>query len=98
MSPERFCQSLTDTDEDAYSYQTKHGDPNGAVRERTEEAEGICNPIGRTLANQMPHSSQRINHQPKSTLGGTHDSSRAYSRGWHFLASVGGEVLGLVKA
>jgi hypothetical protein len=27
---------------------TEHGDPNGGVRERTDEAEGVCNPIGRT--------------------------------------------------
>jgi hypothetical protein len=27
---------------------TEHGVPNGRVRERTEGAEGVCNPIGRT--------------------------------------------------
>jgi hypothetical protein len=27
---------------------TEHRDPNGGVRERTEGAEGVCNPIGRT--------------------------------------------------
>jgi len=46
MSPERLCQSLTDTDEDALAnHYTEHGDPNGGVRERTEGAEGTCNPI-----------------------------------------------------
>jgi hypothetical protein len=29
-------------------HQTKHGNPNGGVRERTEGVEGDCNPIGRT--------------------------------------------------
>jgi hypothetical protein len=27
---------------------TEHRDPNGGDRERTERAEGVCNPIGRT--------------------------------------------------
>jgi hypothetical protein len=27
--------------------QTEHGVPNGGVRERTGEAKGVCNPIGR---------------------------------------------------
>jgi hypothetical protein len=29
-------------------HQTKHGDPNGGDRGRTEGAEGVYNPIGRT--------------------------------------------------
>jgi hypothetical protein len=34
----------------------KHRDPNGRVRERTEGAEGVCNPIGKTTisTNQIP--------------------------------------------
>jgi len=40
------------------------GDPNGGIRERTEGAEGVCNPIGRTIStNQIPQSSQGLNHQ-----------------------------------
>jgi hypothetical protein len=27
---------------------TEHGVPNGEVREKTEGAEGVCNPIGKT--------------------------------------------------
>jgi hypothetical protein len=27
---------------------TEHRDPNGGVREKTKEAEGVFNPIGRT--------------------------------------------------
>jgi hypothetical protein len=45
-----------------------------------------------------PLSSQGLNHQPKSTHGGTHGSSCIYSRGWPYLASMGGEALGPVKA
>jgi hypothetical protein len=39
MSPERLL---------AVNHQTEHGDPNGAVRGRTEGAEGVCNFIRRT--------------------------------------------------
>ena len=38
------------------NYWTEHWDPNGGVRGKTEGAEGVCNPIGRTtiLTNQSP--------------------------------------------
>jgi hypothetical protein len=36
----------------------EHGIPNGGVRERTERAEGVCDPIGKTIStNQTPQSS-----------------------------------------
>jgi hypothetical protein len=56
---------------------TEHGVPSEGVRERTERAEGVCNPIGRTTisANQTLQSSQGLNHQLKSTYGGTHGST-----------------------
>jgi len=40
----------------AANHQTEQGDPNGGVREKTEGAEGVCNPIGRTTisTNQTP--------------------------------------------
>jgi hypothetical protein len=44
------------------------------------------------------HSSQGINHQPKSTHEGTQGSSRIYCRGWPCGISVTGESLGLMKA
>jgi hypothetical protein len=74
---------------------TEPGVPNGGVRERTEGAEEVCNPIGRktTSTNQTPQSSQGLNHQPKSTHGGIHGFSHICSRGWPCLASVGGEAL-----
>jgi hypothetical protein len=79
--------------------QTEHGDPDGGVRRRNKGADGVCNTIGRrtTSTNQTSQSSQELNHHPKSTHGGTHGSSCICSRGWHYLASMGGEALGLVK-
>jgi hypothetical protein len=84
----------------ATNHQTKHGDPNRGVRGRSEGAEGACNPIERrTISiNQTVQSSQGLNHQPKSSHGGTHASSYIYSRGWPYLASMGREALGSVKA
>jgi hypothetical protein len=76
----------------------EHGVPNGGVRERTEGAEGVCNPIGRTVStNQTTQSSQGLNQQPKSTHGTTCDSRCICSRGWPCWTSVGGEAHGPVK-
>jgi hypothetical protein len=79
---------------------TEHRVPNGGVRERTEGAEGVYNPIGRTTisANQTPQSSQGLNHQPKITHGDSYGSSCICSRGWPCWASMGGEALDPVKA
>jgi len=76
------------------------GNPNGAVRERTEGDEVVCNHIGSTIisTNQTPQSYQGLNHQPKSTHGRTHGSSHICSRGSHCLSTVGGEAFGPVKA
>jgi hypothetical protein len=78
---------------------TEHGILNGGVREKTEGDEGVCGPIGRTTisTNQTPHSSQAVNHQPRSTHGGTHGSSHICSKGWPCGASMGGQTLGPVK-
>ena len=66
----------------AASHWTEHWDHNGGVTERTEGAEGVCNPIIRTtiLTNQYPQSSQGLNYQSKSTHGETHGSSCICSR------------------
>jgi len=65
------------------------------LRGRNGGTEGDCTPMGRTIsANQTPQSSQGLNHQPKSIHGGTHGSSK----GWPYLASVGGKALGPVDA
>jgi hypothetical protein len=63
---------------------TEHRNPNGRFRGRTERAEGNCNPTGRATisSSQTPQNSQGLNHQPKSTHGGTHGSSHICSRGW----------------
>jgi hypothetical protein len=44
-----------------------------------------------------PQSSQGLSHQPKSTHGGTHDSSHICSRGWPCWPSMRGEALDPVK-
>jgi hypothetical protein len=71
---------------------TEPGDPNGRVRRRTKEAEGVCNSIGRTTIStiQTLQSPQGLNHQPKST----HECSRALP----YLTSMRGELLGPVEA
>jgi hypothetical protein len=38
----------------AANHRTEHRNPNGGVRERTERAEGVCNPIGRTTISELP--------------------------------------------
>jgi hypothetical protein len=79
---------------------TEHIVPNGIARERTQGAEGVSSPIGGTTiwTNQYTKSSQRLNHQPKSTHGGTYSNNCLCSRGWPCGTSVRGEALGLVKA
>jgi hypothetical protein len=56
--------------------------------------------IGRTMisANHKPQSSQRLNHQPKSTHGETQGSSCICSKGLTYLAPMGGEALSPVDA
>jgi hypothetical protein len=71
--------------------------PHGGVRERTEGAEGVCNPIGRTTISTN-QSSKVVNHQQRNIHGGTHGSSRICSREWPHWASVGEESLGPMKA
>jgi len=74
----------------------------GSPMEELEKGLKDLTPIGRTTisANQtlLPQSSQRLNHQPKSTHGATHGSSHICSSGWPYWASMGGEALGVVKA
>jgi hypothetical protein len=84
----------------AASHWTEHWDHNGGVTERTEGAEGVCNPIIRTtiLTNQYPQSSQGLNYQSKSTHGETHGSSCICTRGCLFWTSMEGEDFGPVKA
>jgi hypothetical protein len=47
---------------------------------------------------RRPQSRQGLNHQPKSTHGGTHGSSHICSRGWPCWRSMGGEDIGPTKA
>jgi hypothetical protein len=43
---------------------------------------------------QTPWSSWGLNHQPKSTYGGTHGSGGICGRGWTCCTSVGGDAFG----
>jgi hypothetical protein len=88
----------------ADNHQKEHRDPSGGVRGRTEVAERVCNPIGRTpmSTNQTPstptpQSSLKLSHQPRGTHGGIHGSSHICSRKWPWQASLGGEALIPVK-
>jgi hypothetical protein len=76
---------------------TELRDPN---TRRTEVAEGVYNPIGRTTVstNQTTQSSQGLNHQPKNTHGGTHGSCYLCRRRWPYLASMREEVFGPMEA
>ena len=67
----------------AANHQTEHWDPNEGAREGTEEAERVCNPMGRTTLStkQTLQNFQGLKHQPKSTLGETYGSSCICSRG-----------------
>uniref|UniRef100_UPI00402B7EF4 uncharacterized protein LOC143313154 n=1 Tax=Arvicanthis niloticus TaxID=61156 RepID=UPI00402B7EF4 len=58
-----------------------------------------CQAQGRTTisTNQTPQGSQGLNHQPKSTHGGTCGSSCICNRGWPCQTSTGGEALGPVE-
>jgi hypothetical protein len=73
----------------AAKYWTEREDPNGEVRTRTEGAQGVCNPIGRTTisTNQIPQSYQGLNHKPNQT----HGFRWMCSRGLTFRASLGRE-------
>ena len=84
----------------AAKHRTESKDHNGGVRVRTEGSERVCKHIGRTTisTNQTPQTSQRLNHQPKSTHGGTHGSGLICNIGLPYLASIGGEPHGPVKA
>jgi hypothetical protein len=79
---------------------TKHKVHNGGARESTWGAEGVCSPIGGTTiwTNQYSQSFQGLNHQQKSTHGGTHGSSCICSRGRPCWTSMGGEALDSRKA
>jgi hypothetical protein len=56
LSPERFCQCLTNIEEDALSQPLdEHKAPSGRARERAEGAEGACIPIeGTTILTSIP--------------------------------------------
>jgi hypothetical protein len=67
----------------AANYLTEYRISNGATRVRTEGAEAVCNPIGRTTIsfNQMAPDLPATKTPTKSTHGGTHGSSCICLRG-----------------
>jgi hypothetical protein len=95
-----LCQHLIEIQIVTANNQTEPRDPNGRVSRRAEGTEGDFNPIGRTTisTNQTIQSSQGLNYQPESIHGCVHGSSYLCSRGWPYLASMGGEALGPVEA
>jgi hypothetical protein len=104
LSPERPCQSLTITEADAHSQPLDQawGPQWRSQRKEWRRGRGLQpyrknNNINQTDAHP-PQCSQRLNHQPRGTHGGTHSSSHIYSRGWPCWASVVEEALGPVKA
>ena len=84
----------------AANHWTEQGDYNEGVKERIEEAEGLCNCVGGTTIsnNKTTQSSQGSNHQTKSSHRSTNVCSFIYSRGLPYMASTGGESLGTMKA
>jgi hypothetical protein len=76
----------------AANHWTELGVPDGRVGEGTEGAEGVYSPTeGATLSTgQTPLRSRELDHQPKSTHGGTHGSGHICGRGWPCWTSLGG--------
>jgi hypothetical protein len=80
-----------------YTAKTEHGDPKGEVRARTVGAEGVYNPVEKTITtNQTPQKLRRT--KPPTKEYTEEGSSLMCSRGLPYLASMGGEPLGLVEA
>jgi hypothetical protein len=69
---------------------------NGGVGKGSEGAEGVCSSIeGATvLTDQNPWSSQRMDHQPKSTHAAFSGAGHICDRGWSCCTSVGIGSLG----
>jgi hypothetical protein len=57
----------------AANYKTEHGDPNGEVSGRTEGAEVVSNPIGKTTI------STNQNHPPPQELPRTEPLTKEYT-------------------
>lgn len=78
---------------------TKSGVPYGGVGEGTEGAKGVSSLMGEATVSTGQTMApflifQGLDHQPKSTHGGTHGSGHICGRGWPCWTSVGGAALG----
>jgi hypothetical protein len=60
--------------------------------------EGIATPQEEQYQLTGPHRALRDLATNQSIHGGSHGSRYTYSRGWPYLTSMGGEVLGPVEA
>jgi hypothetical protein len=76
------------------------GTPLEELEKRLKELKSLQPHKKNNNINQLdpPQSFQELNLQSKSIQRGTHDFSCVCSRGWPYLASMGGEALGPVKA
>ena len=75
------------------------GSPMEELGKEWKELKACSSKRGTTIwTNQYPQSSYGLNHQPKSTHGGTDGSSCICSRRWACWTSMGGETLVPVKA
>jgi hypothetical protein len=73
-------------------------DPSREAGRSTGKAEGVCNPIGRTmLAAQIRQCSQGTRAPTKECKGKIHGSRYIFSRAWSCLTSMGEETLGPVE-
>jgi hypothetical protein len=91
-SPNNFyyCQTAL------FLFQSLESTDDGGVRERTEEAEGVCNPIERSAIATTRPSSQGLNHQQKSTHSTSYGFSCMCSRGWMALSGTNGKEKPLI--
>ena len=88
LSPERLCQSLTNTEADACSQPLDWAQcPQWRSQRKDWRSWRFCNPIGGTTIStkHMLQSSQGLNHQPKSIDGGTHGFSAIKGKRGHRL-------------
>jgi hypothetical protein len=70
------------------------------IEKGPKELKGFATPLEEEQyeLTSILQSSQGLNHQPKSTYGGTHGFSCICSRGWSCWLSIEGEDLDPVKA
>jgi hypothetical protein len=98
LSPERLCQSLTNTEEMlAANYWTELGGPRCRSWRRDWRLRGFAAPWKEQPCQQarLPCPQLRgLDHPPKNTHGRIHGAAHICGRGLPFWISVGGQALG----